>query len=238
MTKISLKSGYIVLPSYGASGGIHYVSLGETTTVNDDGSEVTVYKKKKVVDNKEMCKRVDAVRHKVEYALKKHASKTAFGYFADEEQLKALTTEIETIKEKASEVNRLSAAAGCGRRVHVAIIPNKIDLASPDAAQEVAYTVRDVLSEGRHLLREGMIDKLEPLLVRNKNLAQLGVGITATLIEDALGELKAARKRIRERVKRGMTPESAAKQEEFDCVRSAVDFFSPLEETEHDADND
>jgi len=231
---VTLRSGWIVLPSVGASGGISYHREEIDTKTRSDGSEEKTWTTQRIVDNPEMCKRVDAVRHHVEYALRKYCSKTAFGWFAHKDQLKQLRAEAENIAREGDNVNNLARAEGCARRVHVAVVVTKLDLGSPDAAREVAWTVRDVLHEGRELLREGVVGKLEPLLVRNKNLAQLGVGITATLIEDALAELKGARKRIRERIKAGMTPESAGKQEDYAAIESAIDFFSPLEATEHD----
>ncbi len=79
------------------------------------------------------------------------------------------------------------------------------------------------------VLKAGEIGRpFDKVMLRMKNLEKLAVGICAESIVFARDEAKDARKQIREALKMGRTPESAAKAADTDMIQAAIDMFAPL----------
>jgi hypothetical protein len=235
MNTIQVKSGYIVLDASTATGGVRYMRevLKESAPYGRDGEgEEKEWKTKKLVDHKELVAACDSLVKRVDYILRKYASRTSFGWFADETQLVEIRREVDLIAAEAAGINRTCATAGCERRVHIAVVPARMDLGTPDAAKEVARTIVSQLGDLAAALRAGDVGRsFDNLLVRAKNLDALAVGFAGESIKMALETIKSERREIKGKIKRGQTPESAGKQADLSTVEGAIAMFVPMDES-------
>lgn len=197
------RPGWMMVDCSSASGGIRYDrELVKEKSINKGNGMQADHKTRKTVDHVEFCAAVDAVVKKVDYVLRKHCARTDMGWFADDAVLHKVKAEIAEIEREAHELNTIGAKkAKSARRAKIRVVPLKLDLAKPEAVQEIASTIRDVLSELRDALRAGDLASLHKLRIRSKNLEKLAVGFQSDAIKFALERVPAAATEIREAVK-------------------------------------
>jgi len=197
------RPGWMMVDCSSASGGISYDRelLGEEPINRKRGLQVD-HKTRKTVDNVEFCAAVDAVVKKVDYVLRKHCARTDMGWFADDSVLHKVKAEVAEIMKEAEELNTNGAKkAKSARRAKIRVVPLKLDLAKPEAVQEIAGTIRSVLIELRDALKAGDLASLHKLRIRSRNLEKLAVGFQSDAIKFALERVPLAAAEIREAVK-------------------------------------
>ncbi|UCC72032.1 MAG: hypothetical protein JSV86_16940 [Gemmatimonadota bacterium] len=240
--KEKVKSGYVILDASTAYGGVKYRRevLEQPTPAGTNGEgERKVWKTERMVDHRELVDACDRLVKQVDYALRKHASRTSFGWFADADQYAAIKARVAEIAAEAEGVNRTCAEVGCQRRCHIAVVPARLDLATPDAASEVYRTITTQLTDLKRAVRAGEVGRgFDNLLTRAKNLDKLAVGFAGESIGWALDRVKEARREVRDKIKRGQTPESAGKQVDLDAVDAAIAMFVPMDESVNDVIDD
>jgi len=197
------RPGWMVVDCSSATGGIRYDRelLGEEPINRKRGLQVD-HKTRKTVDNVEFCAAVDAVVKKVDYVLRKHCARTDMGWFADDSVLHKIKAEVAEIEREAHELNTVGAKkAKSARQAKIRVVPLKLDLAKPEAVQEIAGTIRSVLIELRDALKTGNLADLHKLRIRSRNLEKLAVGFQSDAIKFALERVPLAAAEIREAVK-------------------------------------
>jgi len=197
------RPGWMIVDCSSASGGIRYDrELVKEKSINKGNGIQADHKTRKTVDHVEYCAAVDAVVKKVDYVLRKHCARTEIGWFADDSVLHKVKAEIAEIEREANELNTVGAKkAKSARRAKIRVVPLKLDLAKPEAVQEIAATIRGVLTELRDALKGGHLADLHKLRIRSKNLERLAVGFQSDAIKFALERVPAAATEIREAVK-------------------------------------
>ena len=236
----SFRPGWVIRDCSSASGGIQYLrDLVKEKQINRNRGLQVDHKTRKIVDNVEYCAHIDAVVKKVDYVLRKHCARTEMGWFADDGALTAVKAEIREIREEAAELNRLADRAGSSRRAKIHIAPLRLDLAQPEAVQEIAYTVRSVLDDIHAALRTGDVASLHKLKIRAKNLDRLATGFQSDAIRFALDSVPAAANEIR-RIMRISTakPEDIGAELDLSALEAALTHFeaSPLVDYANDYD--
>jgi hypothetical protein len=239
--KIAARKGYVVNNASTAFGGVRYEreNLGEPEKVGPDGKgERAIWQTERIKDHSELCDALDNLKKQVDYALKKNCSRTHFGWFADADQLAKVKTKLAELRSTADALNQRARDEGCGRRVHIGVVWSELDLATEDAAAELAYAIQLYLGTVRDCLRKGEIEprQYDKHWTKCKNLEKLGVGFGEEVIKLALEEAKTARKAIRERIKLGQTEESAGRQEELGYLKNAIKFFGGEVEDDTEAE--
>lgn len=199
----NFRPGWMMVDCSSASGGIRYDrELLKEKSINRGNGLQADHKTRKTVDNVEFCAAVDAVVKKVDYVLRKHCARTDMGWFADDTVIHKIKAEIAEIEREAHELNTVAAKkAKSARRAKIRVVPLKLDLNKPEAVQEIAATIRGVLTELRDALRAGDLPSLHKLRIRSKNLERLATGFQSDAIKFALERVPAAATEIREAVK-------------------------------------
>lgn len=197
------RPGWMIVDCSSASGGIRYDrELLKEKSINKGNGMQADHKTRKTVDHVEFCAAIDAVVKKVDYVLRKNCARTAMGWFADDHALQKVKAEVAEIQREAEELNTNAAKkAKSARRAKIRVVPLKLDLAKPEAIQEIAATIRDVLTELRDALRAGDVASLHKLRIRSKNLEQLAVGFQSDAIKFALERVPGAANEIRDAIK-------------------------------------
>lgn len=199
----TFRPGWMIVDCSSANGGIRYDRelLGEEPINRRRGLQVD-HKTRKTVDNVEFCAAVDAVVKKVDYVLRKHCARTDMGWFADDVALGKVKAEVAEIEKEAHALNTVDAKkAKSARRAKIRVVPLKLDLAKPEAVQEIAATIRSVLIELRDALKNGNLADLHKLRIRSRNLEKLATGFQSDAIRFALERVPLAAAEIREAVK-------------------------------------
>jgi hypothetical protein len=199
----NFRPGWMIVDCSSASGGIRYDrELVKEKSINKGNGVQADHKTRKTVDHVEFCAAVDAVVKKVDYVLRKHCARTDMGWFADDVALKKVKAEITAIEHEADDLNMNAAKkAKSERRAKIRVVPLKLDLAKPEAVQEIAHTIRGVLIELRDALRSGDLASLHKLRIRSKNLERLAIGFQSDAIRFAMERVPAAATEIREAVR-------------------------------------
>jgi len=233
---IELRKGYIVTGTPSATGGHSYKQEEISPPTHRNTNRRRVWKTTKITDNVEACDAVDKVRQRGHYLLRRLCAATEIGYFLEPDNYAKFITAARELGAAADAVNALARKMGSTRQVHINFVPLPIDLATPNVAAEVAYTVRTRLAEMRDLIHAGVVNSvLDSKIQTNQNLHRLGIGFAETVVLDAIKEIKEARSRIKTKIKAHQTPESAGKQEKLLAVKAAISWFSPVtERTESD----
>lgn len=197
------RPGWMIVDCSSASGGIQYDREFVKEKLINKGSGVQAdHKTRKTVDHVELCAAIDAIVKKVDYVLRKHCARTEMGWFADDSALHKVKAEVAEITREAEELNlHARKKAKSARRAKIRVVPLKLDLAKPEAVQEIAHTIRSVLIELRDTLRVGDLASLHKLRIRSKNLERLAVGFQSDAIRFALERVPGAANEIREAVK-------------------------------------
>ena len=228
--KIDLKSGFILLDVSSATGGVTYQRevLDERRTPDGEGT-IKTWKTQKIVDHDDLVRKVDACAKRADYILRKHCSRFGRFWFADETQKQLVMADMDELRNQARLANTEASIGGCARRCYVSIVPTEINLAHEDAAREVAHTIQTTLGDMLNVIKSGDIGRpFEAVMLRMRNLEKLAVGICAESIVFAREESKEAKKIIREKLKLGQTPESAARAVDTSMIEAAIDLFAPL----------
>lgn len=223
MTKFTAKPGWIIIDTSSASGGVHYQrkALDEHATNGGEGIE-SRHETVKTVDHVILCKEIDSLVKHTDYILRKNCARTAFGYYATDAQLAAVRAETEKLQEQADALNNSAKVAGSARRAYIAIVPAQIDLCTPEAAQEIARTVREVLTALADTLLKGELGQFNNVWLRAKNLPSLATGVQADSITFALECARDVAKGIRETKKSG----GEECPMDLSCIQAAIDLFS------------
>lgn len=197
------RPGWMIVDCSSASGGIRYDrELLKEKSINKGNGMQADHKTRKTVDHVEFCAAIDAVVKKVDYVLRKHCARTDMGWFADDAALVKVKAEVAEIDREANDLNVHAAKrAKSARRAKIRVVPLKLDLAKPEAVQEIAATIRGVLTELHDALRAGDIASLHKLRIRAKNLDRLATGFQSDAIRFALERIQPAANEIREAVK-------------------------------------
>jgi len=219
--------GWMIVDCSSASGGIRYDrELLKEKTINKGAGMQADHKTRKTVDNVEFCAAIDAVVKKIDYVLRKHCARTDMGWFANDKALHKVKVEVAEIEREAHELNTTAAKkAKSARRAKIRVVPLKLDLAKPEAVQEIAHTIRSVLTELRDTLQAGDLASLHKLRIRSKNLEQLAVGFQQDAIRIALERVPTAANEIREAVKnakRAAQNDGAKKEEVEEAIEAAA----------------
>lgn len=197
----NFRPGWMVVDCSSASGGIQYDRelLKEQSIGNGLQAD---HKTRKTVDNVAFCQEVDAVVKKVDYVLRKHCARTEMGWFADDNALQKVKAEVALLAEEAALLNTVGARkAKSARRAKIRVVPLKLDFDKREAVQEIAHTIRAVLTELRDTLRAGDLPNLHKLKIRSKNLEKLAVGFQSDAIRFALDHVPVAANEIRDAVR-------------------------------------
>lgn len=230
--RITVKPGWVIKDTSSASGGVHYARthLNEETVANRLEAE---FRTRKSVDHVVIVHDLDAVVKRVDYALRKFCTKTVFGWYGNDAALAAVRSEVSQIQDAARVLNETAARLGSAHRAHIGIVPTYIDPTTPEAAEEIARTVRETLGGIQEALRAGEVGTLlQGRLLKAKNLEKLGTGFQGEAIRFALEAIGRARTEIREKLKEGEgTPLELGAAVNLDAVETAIQLFSPLPET-------
>jgi hypothetical protein len=249
---INIRPGWIVADCSRASGGIRYDrEMIREKPINHGVGLQADHKTRKTVDHVEFCAAIDAIVKKVDYVLRKHCARTSAGWFADDRALVRVKAEVAQIEDEADALNTRALKAHSARQAYIRVWPLHIELAHPEAVQEIARTVRTVLTEIRDALRAGELKDLHKLRIRSKNLHQLATGFQSDAIRFALERVPQAARELRDAVKvvkvaakddpkmdaaLAAACKRAGKQLDLEAIEAAIAHFenSPLSQGDFD----
>lgn len=237
--RIKVRPGYLVVDTSTATGGVTYDrEYGDQVKINNGQGIQAKLQTIKTVDHVEAVAALDALKKKVDYACRKHCARTAFGWFADEVSLRALRKEVEELQAEAVTLNAAAAAVGSERRAHVGVVAGKLEIASAEAAREIARTIREVLGGVLAALRAGLVkkrtdkdgkviqkDELHAPLLKCKNLDRLAVGLAGEAVKMALDRIPEAKKEVLERLKKGDDPATIGAELDLGAIENAITWF-------------
>lgn len=225
---IAIKPGWIIKDCSHANGGVHYrrkyqrdEQTGERRTVD--------FETRKIIDHVIVVRDLDATVKRVDYLLRKHCTRTSLGWFATDEALVKVREGLTRVEDEARALNTSAAIAGSCHRAYIGIAPLRVDTSTPEAAREIARTVRDCLTDILVTLRKGEIgQELAGKLLRARNLDQLATGMQAEALRFGLEQLGQARRDIRIALKAGTNPAEAGAAVNLEAVENAIALFDPL----------
>lgn len=190
-TSWTFKPGWIVVDVSSATGGVSYdrTVVDEVAINNNDGVRVDTMTRK-TVDHVGHVTAIDALVKKVDYVLRKHATRLGgaarVGWFVDDATLDLVRTEVAELRAEAERLNALGRQLGSERQATIDIVPLRLDLDREEAVREITRTIRDVLGAFNTALRAGDVESLHKLKLRAINLDKLAVGFQADAIRMAL----------------------------------------------------
>lgn len=226
--QIAIKPGWVIKDCACATGGVRYrrkykrdETSGERRTVD--------FETRKIIDHVIIVRDLDAIVKKVDYILRKHCARTNLGWFATDDGLVKVRAELTRVEAEARALNESAAIAGSLHRAYIGIAPLRVDVATPEAAREIARTVHDCLGDILVTLRKGEIgQELAGKLLRARNLDQLATGMQAEALRFALEQIAQARKDIRVALKKGTSAQDAGAAVNLEAVENAIMLFDPL----------
>ena len=227
-TIIEVRAGWILINTSHARGGIHYARTPKSEHAINGGAGVeSTHETTKTVDDVQACAAVDAVVKRAHYLLRRAAAWSVLGWVvSDPTILERVKAEVEALQAEAERVNRAAQAVGSYRRAWISLVAAEVDLATPDAAREVARTIREVLGGLAEAIRAGDLKAYHAPSIKAKNLASLAVGIAGEAVRNALDCLKRARTDVKTRIDAGESPESAGRAQDLEPVDAAISWFT------------
>lgn len=196
---------------------------------------------KKKVDHERIVMELDAIAKKADYVCRANCVNTVIGWVADGDALKKVAEGFNELKALADDLNAQAEAAGSNHRAHIAYVPVYLDVASPEAASEIARTVRDSLQAIYDALRAGDIkdSKIDgkvtkrqtyrPAMLRATGLDKLAIGVAGEAVKHALVCADEARKSIKAALDRGLSPAIAGNLADLEAIETAITWFSTAE---------
>lgn len=223
--KLVLKPGWLIIDNSTASGGVHYDrAMLDETTINRGRGVQTTHQTVKSVDHVEFCAAIDALVKRVDYVMRKHATKVGKNWFADNGGLKAIEGEVAEIAAEAERLNTAGAdAARSDRRAYIAIMPIPIDYNREEAVREIARAIRETLTDVLTALQAGEVADFHKLKIRCINLDKLAVGMQSDAIRFALERFETARKEIKTAANAARKKALASEAREADADKAAAD---------------
>lgn len=232
--RLELKPGYIVVDCSTATGGVSYQQTRHT--VEEEGvGEVSRWTTRKTVDHKQIVADMDNLVKRGDWVLRKHCSRTGFGWFATAESLAKVRNDMDALHEAGEKLNRDARKLGSARRVHVSFVSAYIDVTNEQVAQEIYRTAAETLQAIYDCLRGGLIGpELDKTMIRAKNMGNIAAGILQTALNDALGKIPEWRAEIRAAIKgdNAIEPAKAGKKLNLDSLDAAIQLFLPFFEQE------
>lgn len=224
---VEVRAGWLIINTSHARGGVHYARTPKGARAINGGAGVeATHETVKTVDDVQCCAAVDAAVKRADYLCRRSSAWSVLGYVVtDREILERVQAEVLALQAEADRVNAMARAAGSARRAWVSVVAAAIDLATPDAAREVARTIREILGGLAEAIRAGDLKAYHAPSLKAKNLAGLAVGIAGEAVINALVCLKAAKADVKTRLDAGESPESAGRAQDLEPVESAISWF-------------
>jgi hypothetical protein len=226
--KIAVRAGWILINTSHAQGGIHYARTPKSArAINGGAGAETTHETVKTVDDVQACAAVDAIVKRAHYLLRRSAAWSVLGWVvSDPTILERVRAEVDGLQAEAVRVNLAARACGSARRAWISLVAAEVDLATPDAAREVARTIREVLGGLAEAIRAGDLKAYHAPSIKAKHLDSLAVGITGEAVRNALDCLKRARADVKTRIDAGESPESAGRAQDLEPVDAAISWFT------------
>lgn len=227
-TTVAVRAGWILINTSHARGGIHYARTSKTERAINGGAGLeATHETTKTVDDVQACAAVDAVVKRAHYLLRRSAAWSVLGWVvSDPTILERVRSEVAQLQTEAERVNLAARAVGSYRRAWVSLVAAEIDLATPDAAREVARTIREVLGGLAEAIRAGDLKGYLAPSLKAKNLSVLAVGIAGEAVRNALDCLARAKRDVKARIDAGESPESAGRAQDLEPVDAAISWFT------------
>lgn len=227
MTTLQISAGWIVTDQSECHGGVH--SRTRETAHERDGERIeTTRVTDRTIDNVTVVKRADRIKARVDEALREQCSRMGRAWFVDADRRPALDARIDEIRAEADEANAMARDLGAARRVYVDVLYSRVEVDEESTARSITRQIVGALTEAYELIKTGNVagSTLDNLIrFRLERLDRLSSGVMADAIKFAVDEIKASRKQIKARIKSGMTPESAGRQEPLGYTETAIDLF-------------
>jgi hypothetical protein len=225
--RIGVRPGYIVIDSSTPSGGVKYVRAQKRKKLPKGAAKDDLYITR-TIDNVQVVTAIDALRKKVDYACRRHCTRTVFGWYCDDISRAALETEINGLREEAAVLNVLAEAVGSTRRIPVHVVFARL-VRSYSAASEVARTIREVFTEALVALRTGQVrntlntkNQLHAPLLKLPGLESLTDG---ELVPKAIMCIAAAKTQLLHTIRTKGNLAVVAARLELSPLEEAISFF-------------
>jgi hypothetical protein len=234
--QLTLRPGWLITNTSSATGGVKYDR--QYISESRDGEQVnSEFLTKKKVDNEKIVKEIDALAKRADYICRANCANTAIGWIADEAALIKIGHDFEELRENAAELNRMAESFGSRHRAHINYVPTFLDVSNPQAAEEIARTVRESLLAIYAALRAGDVSDTKfdgkvtrraafrPAVLRANNLEKLAVGLTSEFIKEALKTADIAKKTIAAMIESGTPHLVAGKSVDLEAIEVAINCF-------------
>jgi hypothetical protein len=226
MASFQFTPGYfLVIDSSHAGGGVSYDRDVISEREVGDGIEKE-YKTTKRVDNAKLVAESDSIVSKVRYACRKNCSKTAIGWIANADQLRALQTVLRELEREVVAFNKKAELSGSCRRVALTVVPFEITVDNEAAARAIADSIRNTLGTIVRKIEAGEEAKKIRQYVTNhaRNIEKLAIGMQRFALIDAMESIDKSLTDLAKAQKEGS--EFAA---QLDEVHSAIGLFVDLD---------
>jgi hypothetical protein len=224
---VAIRPGYVVLDCSTATGGVTHQRTPTVSRKKGDG-RIEDWSTTRIVDHAQIVKESDALVKQVDYLLRVHASRTGFGWFADDAAVAKIRNGLVDVRSKAEALNNAARKLGSARRTHIAVIFAKLDVAHEDVAQEIYRVARANLQAIYDCLRGGTVgQELDTALVRARNTGNVASGLLRTALDDAMSRVGAWRADVRAALKQGVAPEAAGAALDLSAMEAAMQLLEP-----------
>jgi len=226
--RISVRPGYLIGLNVHVNGGVHYIHDDEHVEQHGDGSETKTFRTRKETDHLEAVEVTGRVASRVQSSLRRLCVHTEFGWYCTDADFPAVQRKIAMLRTEAAQANLFAESVGSRRRVHVGIVPGRIDVTSAEAAREIASTVVNCLTDVRDVLRAGeMGPKLRNALNRARGLDKLATGFQANSILFAFENVSRAKIVLKAEKEKGADLATVGQALDLDALESAIALFTP-----------
>lgn len=227
MTTYKIQPGYIVINTSKVSGGVHYDRQYAKKRREGNGHRrefVTV----KRVDHTKLVEESDQLYQIARHVIRSRAANTEIGFYADEDTLRTIQIEMASLREQAEKFNRRAKRAGCARRMHVGLVPVKLEIDNVAAAQEIARTIRQTCDDFIQAIRAGDPDEITKALNRARNFEQLATGMQRDSVIWAIECAKEARSELRKVKRDGRSVKKAARTWDIEPIEACAGMFADV----------